>query len=527
MLNPGMSRPALSRRTLVSLSLGLAVLTALYALRWHETPIGAVTDDAYYIEMARSVAAGLGPVIDTGPDVPATNPEIFPAGFPYLLSPLARIFPHSLTAFKAVPLMGAMLLLPLSLWLPGPGSDNRLRLMVTAVVMLNPWVVAWSGRVLSDVPFTALSLGALLLFLKLQTGTNTPRGNVLGLVVLCAVTVSVRTIGWAAVLAMSIVLLTQRRWLWAGLLPLSVVALLLPVWLLTPNSTGLLSQGYVDQMFSHHGVPLWRFALDNLVHYLGELPVVLLPLFGNPVEAALQLLHLGILYPAMAFVTGAALLLLVGVAVLRRWRNRQDSPRISLFAIYLVIYGAVLAQFDGYPSGVQTRLLIPVLPPLVWLVLWGLRELFGSDRHAMSRLVLGLMIVAALAHNGWRIARPLRTSVEAGGHGLVDPGQGAAWIVDHTRAGDVVMVQDRLQRHIHFRRPVVGVGAGDTEAVAAVIDTFGPEYLFIGPAVHGPPRRLDPTGMALLAVARHQPRMFQPVHDDPVEAIHIFRIRRP
>ena len=114
----------------------LALAVVLVAVRLNETPIGAVVDDAYYVEMARSLAEGLGPVIHTGPDTLPRNPEIFPPGFPLLLSPLARLFPASLTVFKAWPLLAALVMLPLSLWLPGPAAANRLRLAVAAVVVL-------------------------------------------------------------------------------------------------------------------------------------------------------------------------------------------------------------------------------------------------------------------------------------------------------------------------------------------------------------------------------------------------------
>ncbi|MFT5316754.1 MAG: hypothetical protein ACI9UK_002600, partial [Candidatus Krumholzibacteriia bacterium] len=89
----------------------LALISGLffYAARWQEVPIGAVTDDAFYIEMARSIAEGHGPVIATGPDIDPANPQIFPAGFPYLLSPLARLAPHSMVTLSMVPLFAALM----------------------------------------------------------------------------------------------------------------------------------------------------------------------------------------------------------------------------------------------------------------------------------------------------------------------------------------------------------------------------------------------------------------------------------
>jgi len=501
----------------------LVVLAAvLVAVRLNETPVGAVIDDAYYVEMARSLAEGLGPVVHTGPDALPRDPKIFPPGFPLLLSPVAHLFPHSLAALKALPLLGTLLLLPLSLWLPGPAADNRMRLAVAAVALLNPWVIGWSGRILSDIPYAALSLGALLWFLRWQSRPEGSRWSALGWILLTAAAVSVRTIGWAAVLAMAAVLVTQRRWRWACALPAVVAALLAAM-----GGGGLLSRAYATQMLEHQGVPLWRFAGQNLLGYLSEMPVLIVPLFGKPVQAALGRLSLGGLYPALALLVGTLLLLLVVVAITRRWRVGPEAPRVRLITFYVVFYGAALAHFDGYPSGVQVRLVIPLLPILAWLILSGLEDLFGRRQPLVPPISVGLMLLAALGHNGWRVAHPLRTAVEATGHGLVDPSAGAAWLVANTEPGTVVMAQDLLARHIHCRRPLVGADSGDPEVAAAVIALHRPQYLWIAPEVHGSPRRLSPVGRSWLAMARGLPLVFRPVHQDTSRSVTIFHIRQP
>lgn len=517
---------SIGRRPQPPVLIALVILFgALLALRLNETPVGAVLDDAYYVEMARSLAEGLGPVVHTGPDTLPRNPDIFPPGFPLLLSPLALLFPHSLTALKALPLLGGLLLLPLSLWLPGPAYDNRWRLAVTAVVVLNPWVVGWSGRILSDLPYAALSLGALLWFLRWRAKPDAPPWSALGWILLVAVAVSVRTIGWAAVLAMTAVLVAERRWRWACALPAAVAALLATLALM--GGGGLLSRAYATQMLSHQGVPLWRFAGQNLLGYLSELPVLLVPLFGKPVRAAIMSLSGGGLYSALTGLVGGLLLLLVAMAIARRWRRGPEAPRVRLFTFYLVFYGAALAHFNGYPSGVQVRLLIPLLPILAWLVLAGLVDRSGSRWPLVPRLAVGLMLLAALGHNVWRIANPLRTAVEATGHGLVDPSGGAAWLLANTEPGTVVMARNPLPRHIHCRRPLVTDDSGDPTVIADIIALHRVQYLWIAPDMHGLPRHLGPVGRAWLKMARSQPRRFRLVHQDTSRCIRIFHIQQP
>lgn len=512
-----------SRRRWLGLGLALLPVGLLYALRLNEVPIGAFTDDAYYIEMARSIAEGLGPVLDLGPDAPAAHPQIFPSGFPYLLSPLARFFPASLGVFRIVPLLSLLLLLPICLGFPGRGGDNRLRMIMTAGVILNPWVIAWSTRVLSDIPYTTLSLAALLLFLRLQRRRPISRRGAVALVVLCAAGVGVRTIGWSAVLAMSAILVSQRRWPAAVALPAAVAVLLAPVWLATGRNAGIFSRAYEAQMFAHQGLDLWRFAWGNLVGYVTEVAVIGMPLFGDPAAGVMENLRLGWLYPAVASLTGAVLLLMAGLAVKVRWRDPDESPAVRLFAFYLVIYAAVLAQFDGYPSGVQTRLLIPVLPVLFWLGIAGLRDFSGAFSRPLPSLVLGLMLVSALAHNGWRITHPLRTTTTVDGRGLVDPGQGADWILANTEPGAVIMVQEPLVRHIHFRRPVIAFPTLDAPAIVATkVEIHRVAYIFVGPSVHHLPNGLDARGQAMLQLLQSRPDLYRMVHADAAGGIHIF-----
>jgi hypothetical protein len=498
----------------------------LMALRQDETPVGSFTDDAYYIEMARSIAEGLGPVVHIGPDEPTESPDIFPPGFPYLLSPLALLFPHSLVAMKLVPLWGTILLFPLCLWLPGPAADNRMRLAIAAVVMLNPWVIAWSGRVLSDNPYSAVSLGALILFLRITSLKTIRKRDFFLLVVLCSSAVCVRTIGWSLVLAITGIWIWQRCFSRALVFLLSTIGLLLPVWLTSSRGGSPLTGAYIEQMFSRGDAKIWNLILGNIVNYVRELPVILMPLFGAPIEGVLRKLGMGPFYPVAAFLTGVVFLFLVGWAILKRWKNPNDGPRVRLFAWFLLVYAAVLANFDGYPSGVQTRLLIPVFPLLVWLVFAGLQDLFGKRFRTVVPLVFGVMIVASLAHNGWRIARPLRTTVSAEGNGFVDPGEGAEWVLERTGSLAVIMAQEPLQRHIHFRRAVVGFpDLVSDEVFSEVIKLYDVEYVFVGPSVHFQPNRLDEKGNAVLRLLQGRPELYVPLMIEPERGIYLFGCR--
>ncbi len=512
-----------SRKQVLSLTTILLLSLVLMGLRWQEIPVGSFTDDAYYVELARSLAEGLGPVLQVGPDVSVRNPDIFPVGFPLLLSPLAKVFPHSLDSLKVVPLLATILLLPICLWLPGPKADNRLRIALAAVVMLNPWVLAWSGRILSDNPFSILSLGALLFYLRLEKSDAAGLVSWLALGVLTVAALSVRTIGWAVVASLVLLLLRRRQFKRAILFGVLVVFLLgLFRWVMG-SGFDFFTKAYRQQMFSQGDSSALELIWYNLTHYIGELPVLLLPVFGKPMANMFVTAGMGSFYSIAIYAIGFMLLIVVVLAIFNHWRHPLHGPRVRLFAIYLGIYALVLINFDGYPSGVQTRLLLPVLPVFVWLFFLGLGGFRRQGRHQLQILVLGLMILASLVHNGWRIVHPLGQSVAADGSGFVDPGQGARWVAENTKNTAVIMAQEPLQRHIHWQRPVVAFpGAVSAEELVATVGKYGVSYIFVGPSVHYKPHQLDERGSAVLRVLKERPEIFSPVWADVTQAVYIF-----
>ena len=73
----------------------LALSSIFTVLRFTELMVGSTTDDAIYVEVARSIAEGRGPVIHLS-DYESYPQTVFPIGYPSLLSPIAAVFPHSL-----------------------------------------------------------------------------------------------------------------------------------------------------------------------------------------------------------------------------------------------------------------------------------------------------------------------------------------------------------------------------------------------------------------------------------------------
>jgi len=504
--------------------LGIVLIALLFmTTRLNEAPVGSNTDDAYYIEMARSIAEGLGPVINTGPDSTLENPDIFPVGFPVLLSPLAKLFPQSLLVLKLVPVLFTILLIPLCLVIPGREADNQTRLMTLALVMLNPWVIAWSGRILSDIVFTVLSIAALLVFSQLIKRTKVPKRNLIIFVILSAMAISVRSVGWAIVASTCFVLLGRKRFIFAAGYFVAVVLVLVPAWMFQNGEISPISSAYWTQMLASGSASLWSLISYNFSHYLAELPVLLIPVFGGPAEAAMSHLGFGFLYFPVAVVIGVALIVLMLSGVIRYWHHFELNSQVQVFSAYLLIYGAVLLNFDGYPSGVQTRLLLPVLPIMAWFLVITIRQAVAKNARNLAVLVFTVMITATFVHNGWRVAKPLRTNIDADGRGFVDLEVGSIWIKNNTAETDVVMVQESLHRHLHFYRDVVSFKDVKTEKeLLAKVDQYQVSYIFLGPSVHGIVHQLDETGSRILNMVKRKPEVFVLVESNDDEGVFIY-----
>jgi hypothetical protein len=515
--SPPPRRPHAERALTVAVVLAFVVLVAL---RFDEAPVGAMTDDAVYAEMARSLAEGRGPVLHVGPDAPAANPGIFPPGFPLLLAPLALAFPASLAALKAVPLLAALLLVPLCRRLPVPGAGAEAgvaRPALLALVLLNPWVVGWAGRVLSDLPYASLSLAALLAF---EPWRRTPRpspGPTLLLALLTGMALLVRSIGLALLLAMLAVLASGRQWRHLLALALPVAAtqavLLLPGW----SGGAVMTAAYRTQLLGHSDGPGARLAFmaGNAWGYLRELPVALWPGFGAPLRRWCEAQGAGGLYAVAQPAAGALLLGLVAIGWRALHRDPAQHPRARLWLAYLAFYAVALVNFAGWPTGVQPRLLLPALPLLYALLLGGALVLAGrggaSARRRTLTTVCAALLVGSLGHNAWRVARPLGgAGGAAGAEAWADPGAGAAWLRAHGGPVAVVMAPDPLPRHLHLRLPVID--CGDTLTATALrrrAAAHGAGWLVVGPPGGGLPGAGD-RAQAVAAAAAQAPQWFEP-----------------
>src|SRR5580704_15098335 len=204
--------------------LGLAFILILYLIsirRLHPTNFfGLTQDDTIYFSSAQALAAGRGYIL---PSIPGTPPATkYPILYPWILSWIWRwnpSFPSNVAdavAFTvACGLAYVVLAFAFLRRLAGIGDAEAL--LLTAFCALHPTILFYSASVLTDIPFSALALAALLVAdraMRRESSTAAGRG-VLGAIscaVLTGCSLLMRVLGVPIALGIFLAALWRRAW---------------------------------------------------------------------------------------------------------------------------------------------------------------------------------------------------------------------------------------------------------------------------------------------------------------------------
>ena len=508
----------------------VVVLTyiALAVLRFDEFVVGSMGDDAVYAELARSISEGKGPILYFGPGQ-GVSVQSHPLGYPLILSPIAWLFPNSLDALKLVSAMSLLGLVAVFHQLLRPILDYTQRWSVIALILLNPWSVAYSNRVFSEATYLLISIGTVLLFDRWL------RGKLFSvwLFALAAGTimsVAIRSIGIALIIGIGIQLVLTGRW--RRLVSLSVVQalpLLFVISLIRPSGSGFLPDAYLRQILSLD-VALWDrlvFMAWSLFYYLPEVAALMIPAFGQSAGAIADAWGAASLYTWIARACGFALLVSSLVGLLHgRWR---EAPALQALSAYQAVFLIVLFNWTFIPvdrpgGWVELRLLIPLLPVLYLFSLGTITSLLarlGCSSYLQRAIPVAMTILLlsiSISHNTYRVLVPFKDALLVSGRGFIDFSVGSGWLDQNAGPEDIVMTSSRLERHIHHRRPTI-----DYVPFSAV-DHRVAQYVFVGPNDPNHPMELDPLSTRVLSELRAAPDRFALAAADSIGKWSIYRI---
>ncbi len=389
--------------------LGLACVLFAYVIavvRLHPTNFfGRTNDDMIYFSSAKALADGRGYILPSLPgNPPATK---YPILLPLLLSFVWRwdpSFPGNLAggialivAFGCVFISVAFVFLRRLLHI-GTGEA----LMLTAFCALHPLILFYSSSILSDIPFAALALLAIMVANRaMRIGEPLSEGAISG--VLAGLSMLMRVSGIPIAAGLLIFALTKRAWRQAAAFTVAAapfaVALAWRSFLAVPvvppiasdagsgwSQTWLYYTNYAAfrEMASPSFHTAWTFALNQFLYLGSQIPGY----FLSPLSDKSLIFWL---------IATPLVLWIIAAGILGQVRASGWQPIHFALGIYIL----VIICWD-YPD--STRFLIPFLPLLVgcfWLQgkrIAGRLILISRSSEAGSRILslAGAMGLAAL-----------------------------------------------------------------------------------------------------------------------------------
>jgi hypothetical protein len=304
---------------------------------------GSIHDDSVYFVCAKAWATGQGHRIVSLPGQPWQTK--YPPVYPMLLSVVWRIwpeFPQNLklaTAFSWVFL--PLLLLLTRLLYRRLGFSPRLIWSMIAVLALNPYVQLFSTSLLSEVPFTVVLLGALLI---------APRSAAMA-GVLAGVAYLTRTAALPLLIAVPCLYAIKQRWRSAAIAAASMLPFLIGwgVW----SGAHRLQTDDPNLMF-YLDYARYEFFNVNSSNFLD--------VFAKNFQSLLEGFIAAII-PSSSSRWLVILAYTIAVAtIIGVFRLARDREEARPYAIYAVLFSLMLVVWHYPPNG---RFLFPVFPLLV------------------------------------------------------------------------------------------------------------------------------------------------------------------
>jgi hypothetical protein len=351
--------------------------------------LGWPHDDGIYFASAKAIASGEGYTIPFLPGSPAQTK--YPPLFSWLLVPIWWVSPEFPQNLQLATLF-AWLMLPPLLWLSwrlfrALGLPDWACWAGVAILALHPYVVLFSRTLRSEMPFTILLLGSLLV-----ASRGPALAGVLGGLAYLA-----RTAGMPLILAVPLFYAWKRDWhrarsFAAGMLPFLVGW---SIWQRAhkPGGNDPFILYYLDYVwYEFYNVSLQnlpKVIYKNLDGILSGIAAPVLPMIGSEFDMLLaRVIAIGI-----------------GIGVYRLAVEREE---VRPYAIYALLSTLMLTVWHVPPNG---RFLFPLFPLLLagFYVLARqtarlVRDAYNDPKQRTSAVVIGGLLVCIGTYMAWNTA---------------------------------------------------------------------------------------------------------------------------
>lgn len=453
--------------------LGLVCILVAYvvvAVRLHPTSFfGFTTDDTIYFSSAKAIAEGHGYITPSLPGAPAATK--YPELYPWILSWVWRwnpSFPGNVaTAVQLNVAFTLSFLIVAYVFLRRLGGLAEIEaLLITAFCALRPAVLFYGSNVLTDIPFAALGLAAIVAADRAMRRESSYKAAA-ACGILSGLATGMRSVGIAVIAGIAVAALLRRAWRQFFMFCIAASACVLPIlgrqiffWQVMPQSLASSASNFgwnKTWVFYTSYIGFWRMSVPSR-H-------VLFTMLG---QSALWLLRMPsdyLLLPSLARGGIFGLVVLLVVTALMCAGIVRQNRQYGWKPIHWVIpfYAAIVLVWnfsDPY------RYFIPFLPLLVagyWLetkrIIRQAKEALVRRRPMAEAFVAGALLAllaggnAAIlwneVHGGWKMLAGIgaeRSSLVRAKHETYD------WISRFTAPDSRVIAYEDAELYLYTGR---------------------------------------------------------------------------
>lgn len=449
-------------RFLVGLALVAVIFLAAAASRYSPDWFGSPHDDTLYFSAAKSIAAGRGYRM---PSVPGEPPQTkYPALYPALLSLAWRVtpvFPDNLVWAWRLNLVFALSALLLAAALARQlGASRTETLVLASALALHPFFIYWSNHLVSDLLFSALALGAVVVAQRELDRDELRWGSWLGAAALLALACMTRTVGVAFVAGVA----AAAAWRGRRLAALGALAGAAPAayGLLTRADNPALAEaglrGFRENLIYYTSyVEHWKECVPSTDILLAQASKALTEMLKHPAVAVFQIPATGtVLYPLAILAIAITVGIVVGIVARAREHGVHAVHFAALFYVpivllwnYLLMGRFWLPFLMLFLAGASHELMrIATMAAQSW------RKSPAGDRVVIAGFgsaVVGLVIFAA--HGAlWRTPHAL-ARIEGVRARLAEPKREAyRWLEANSSEADTVISYDDAALYLYSNR---------------------------------------------------------------------------
>jgi hypothetical protein len=355
--------------------LGLVAVLVLYitaVVQLRPTNLfGLSNDDMIYFSSAKAIADGNGYILPSVPGAPLATKQ--PILLPWVLSWVWKwdpAFPGNLTdAIAVIVAFGCGFICSVFLLLRRlPGVSSVEALLLTAFCALHPTTLFYSSSVLSDIPFAALALAAILIASRSVAGESPGGAAAAGIVV--GLSILVRAAGVPIAAGVALAYVFRRAWK-----PLSVFAICVAPFFIGMMWRSIFLVPAIPPSLHAAALPGWQQTWLYYTNYAGFRKLVFMNMHAFWPMTLSQFLYFcsdvpGYFTSPLMLASGGLALVstVVGLwIIIAGFARSVRKSGWQVIHISVILYVALFLTWD-YPD--WSRFLLPFLPLLAgifWL----------------------------------------------------------------------------------------------------------------------------------------------------------------